>query len=163
MVQKKTDFFEPAEVDVFRAGWTRSHAGRPPIFEKPSNEVPAIFYVEQQGNKPQGKEMTNLSISKIEFRLSVAGTLIGFLVIACGTTWTISNSMNEKIDKARIEINSNVQTAKTELATAMQNNKTDLTARLDKIETKFDADAKDTAQGLAKIQTMLENNKQTSK
>lgn len=31
MVQKKTDFFEPAEVDVFRAGWTRSHAGRPPF------------------------------------------------------------------------------------------------------------------------------------
>ncbi|TBL47994.1 hypothetical protein EYY98_19895 [Obesumbacterium proteus] len=160
MIHQRNDAFEPVEVDKSSEDWTYTlRSNKMPVYDNPANSRQRIVFLEQpNGKSKKGDEMSNYSVSKTELRISVAGTLIGFLAIACGTTWTISNSISEQVDKSRLETNNNLQVIKTELSTTMQNNKMEMSSRLDKIDAKIDSSSKDNAIGIAKIQSMLENN-----
>lgn len=149
-MHQKTDIFERpghGELQVFPADYPRHERGRnqPPMYVPSSNGQRFIIVDQEQARQAKGDtSMNSSSIGRLEFWLGIAASIVGFVVIGCGATWTISSNINDKVNESRVEIANNIQVSKTELAT-----------RIDKLETKVDAGFKDTTSGINDIKIIL--------
>lgn len=90
-------------------------------------------------------------LGRIEFWLGITATLVAILVATCGAVWTISNSINDKINQSRQEVNLSVQTSKAEI-----------TSRIDRLEDKVDTGFKDTTSSLNDLKVILLTQKSPS-
>ncbi|WP_230010693.1 hypothetical protein [Citrobacter koseri] len=157
---KNNDIFVAPKVDFDHTNYPY-RMGSSPAFHKPYVFIPVNAQSYDpltigQPNDEKGKKMSGPTITEGKFWLGIATSIIGFLVIACSTSWVISNNINDKINQSRQELSGNIQTSKTELSSAIQSSKTELHIRLDRLEDKIDTNIKETSINLIKIQSLLE-------
>jgi len=148
----KSESFEPANFDRSQLAAFRDH--HHPTYTRFPKQFNGSMFAAHRMNHDEplsGGDMNSKSITRVEFWLGTITTVVGFLVIAIGATWTISNSINEKINSSRQELAGNIQVSKTEITT-----------RLDRVEDKMDSNFKEMSASLIKIQSTLDAEKEKS-
>lgn len=152
MTNQRTDFFQPANYDDVYTPFNSERIPRSRI-AKPSyqpgmigGDTPVLIVHNASRQVMEAEPHMNAkSLSRLEFWLGIIATIAGVLSIVIGATWTISNTISEKIDASRKEITGNIQS-----------NRTDITTRIDRLEDKMDSNLKDISSNMYKIQAILE-------
>ncbi|XEG68528.1 hypothetical protein NMD97_03710 [Edwardsiella tarda] len=152
MTNQRADFFQPADYDdvytlLSSERIPRSRIVTPSYQPGATDGDTPVLIVHNASRQVMEVEphMNAKSLSRLEFWLGIIATIAGVLSIVIGATWTISNTISEKIDASRKEITGNIQS-----------NRTDITTRIDRLEDKMDSNLKDISSNMYKIQATLE-------
>ena len=150
--QRSENHYHPVKDDIQliptdRLEYGRGHAS-PTYIPFSGRERQLVFIDPLASPKPTGEEqeMNNSGIGRLEFWLGISASIVGFIVIGCGATWSISNAISDKVNQSRIEINGSIQTSKTEITT-----------RIDRLEDKVATGFKDNANGINELKLMINN------
>ena len=95
-----------------------------------------------------GEHMSTHSLSPLAFWLGIASTVLTIVGAAILTTWTVSNSIDSKVNQARQEITGITYTSKVEV-----------TNRLDRLEDKVESGLKETNAGINDLKVLLSASK----
>jgi high-affinity Fe2+/Pb2+ permease len=140
---------ERGEIELLRAGDSIYGRNKNPASSYiPSSQGERFIIVDQeQASQAKGdSKMSTSNIGRLEFWLGISVSIVGFVVIGCGATWTISSTINDKVSQSRQEIAGNIQVSKTELTT-----------RMDRLEDKVESGFKDTNSGINDLKLLLSN------
>ncbi|NUU68467.1 hypothetical protein HQN64_20490 [Enterobacteriaceae bacterium BIT-l23] len=93
--------------------------------------------------------MSGKTITRLEFWVGICASIVTIIGAGIVATWTISNSINDRVNDSRRELAGNIQ-----------NSKVEITTRIDRLEDKIDSNYKETSSSLMKIQAILESKQQ---
>ncbi|EPC6045119.1 hypothetical protein ACR0VB_002092 [Serratia marcescens] len=92
--------------------------------------------------------MTSKLVTHTQMWIGIGVSLLSIVAIAVTASWTISNSINDKINSSRQELTTVINTSKSEVS-----------ARVDKLESKVDNGFATTNSGINDIKLILAGQK----
>lgn len=108
------------------------------------------FYTAGIDVPQRGDDMTSKLVTHTQMWIGIGVSLLSIVAIAVTASWTISNSINDKINSSRQELTTVINTSKSEVS-----------ARVDKLESKVDNGFATTNSGINDIKLILAGQKNT--